>query len=88
MHQEEMSWVISGESSLGNYCLLSFISFLIGESRDLAGVSKAVFLKGKNLCSSLSFDGTSLRSNAQTPESFPFFREGKMRLCLLEALYD
>lgn len=49
MHQEEMFWVISGESSLGNYCLLSFISFLIGESRDLAGVSKAVLLKETTL---------------------------------------
>lgn len=88
MHQEEKFWIISGESSLRIHCLLSFISFLIGESRDLADFSKAFLLKGNNLCSSLCFDGTFLRSNAQAPETFPFFREVKMSFCLLEALYN
>lgn len=88
MHQEEKLWAISGESSLRTYCLLSFISFLIGKSRDLADFSKAFLLKGSNLCSSLCFDGTFLRSNAQAPKTFPFFREVEMRFYLLEALYN
>lgn len=71
MHQEEKFWVISGESSLRIYCLHSFISFLIGESRDLADFSKTFLLKGNNLCSSLCFDGTFLRSNTKTPETLP-----------------
>lgn len=86
MHQEEKFWVIPGESSLRIYCLLSFISFLTGESRDPADFSKTFLLKGNNLCSSLCFDGTFLRSNAQTPKTSPFFREVRMRLCLPEAL--